>query len=432
MVNYFRPLYYLHGFLRRAYWSSDKLEDFQNRRLRSVIRNAYDNVPFFHNKFRELGIRADDIKNKSDLNKLPIIRKNEIRNNLDQMVSENYKIEDLKMLSTSGSTGAPFFLYISEAENDFRKAKHLRANMSCGQKLLDKWVTITAPHHFGESAGLQRKLGFFSPTPVSVFNDISSQISLIEDIGPDVLDGYSSSLLILANELEKRGIETIKPRLVFGGAELVDDHSRRVIENVFGAPFYDQYAIIEVERMSWQCPVGHDYHIDADALILQFVDENGEEVSPGERGEIVCTSLFNYAMPFIRYAVGDIGVSSDEICSCGRKLPLMRTVEGRKDSLIVLPNGRVLTPRSFTIAMNMFKYYRHIDQFRVIQQKQDYLEFLIVLKDVSVDEDVIEKELFAHLRSTFNLDQIRFEVKFVDGIPLDKSGKFMAVVSKIN
>lgn len=431
MINYARAFYYLHNLLKRAYWSSDKLENYQNKRLRSIITYAYDYVPFYHKKLRELEIKPTDIKTKGDLNKLPIIRKNEIRDNLKEMISTEYNLNDLKMLSTSGSTGAPFFLYISKAENEFRKAKHLRANISCGQKPLDRWVTITAPHHFGESTKLQRRLGFFAPTPLSVFTDSSTLISTIEKINPNIVDGYSSSLFILAKELQKSGIEAIRPRLVFGGAELIDDHSREFVEKIFDAPFYDQYASVELERMAWQCPVAQEYHIDADAIIMQFVDTNGEEVSSGERGEIICTSLFNYAMPFIRYAIGDVGMSSEELCTCGRAFPLMKTVEGRKDSILLLPNGRSLTPRAFTIAMNMFKFYKYIDQFRIVQKKPDLFVFNIALKYGSVEKDIVEKELISHLRSTFNLEHVNFEVKFVDSIPLDKSGKLMAVVSNL-
>jgi len=431
VINYVRAFYYLQCLLKRAYWSNEKLEDYQNKRLRNLVKYAYNYVPFYHNKLRELGLKPHDIKTKKDLNKLPIIQKSEIRENVRDMISVEFNIENLKMLSTSGSTGKPLFLYINNAENEFRKAKHLRANFGCGQKPRDRWITIIAPHHFSKSSNLQQIVRLFTPTAVSVFTDPSKQVSLIEKLNPDILDGYSSSLFVLAKELEKNGIDTIRPRSVIGGAELIDSYSREFIEKTFEAQFYDQYSSVELERMSWQCQVGKQYHIDADAIIMQFVDKNGEEVSSGERGEIVCTSLFNYAMPFIRYAIGDVGVPSDELCTCGRTLPLMKTVEGRKDSLIHLPNGRSLTPRTFTIAMNMFKFYMLIDQFRVIQKKLDLFEFSLVLKEGSIQRDVVEKEFITHIKKLLNLNQVRFDIKFVKSIPLDKNGKFMAVVSNI-
>lgn len=433
MTNYFRAFYYLNSMIKRAYWNQDRLAEYQNKRLRKIIKYAYDYVPYYHKKFRKLGIKPLDIKTKKDLNRLPIISKDEIRENLKEMISKEFNVNDLKMLSTSGSTGEPLLLYITGAENEFRKAKHLRANISCGQKLRDRWVVITAPHHFGEATKLQRMLGFYAPTPVSVFNDVSTQISTLERMKPDILDGYSSSLLILAKELRKREIGTIRPRFIIGGAELIDDYSRHFAEKVFGAPFYDQYSSVELERMAWQCPVHQEYHMDADAIIIQFVDKNGDEVSTGERGEIICTSLFNCAMPFIRYAIGDVGIPSDGLCTCGRTLPLMKVVEGRRDSLLLLPDGRILTPRTFTIAMNMFKFYTCIDQFRVIQKKPDLLEFYIKMKDNSPEESIMEVELIAHLDKMFKLDMndVKMEMKFVEDMPLDKSGKLMAVVSEL-
>jgi phenylacetate-CoA ligase len=433
VTNYFRAFHYLNSMIKRAYWNQDRLAEYQNKRLRKIIKYAYDYVPYYHKKFRKLGIKPLDIKTKKDLNRLPIISKDEIRENLKEMISKKFNVNDLKMLSTSGSTGEPLILYITGAESEFRKAKHLRANISCGQKLRDRWVVITAPHHFGEATKLQRMLGFYAPTPVSVFNDVSTQILTLERMKPDILDGYSSSLLILAKELKKREVGTIRPRFIIGGAELIDDYSRHFVEKVLGAPFYDQYSSVELERMAWQCPVHQEYHMDVDAIIIQFVDKNGDEVSTGERGEIICTSLFNYAMPFIRYAIGDVGIPSDGLCTCGRTLPLMKVVEGRRDSLLLLPDGRILTPRTFTIAMNMFKFYRYIDQFRVIQKKPDLFEFNLKMKDDGFEESIVEIELLAHLKTMFklNMNEVRFEIKFVEDIPLDRSGKLMAVVSEL-
>ena len=171
-------------------------------------------------------------------------------------------------------------------------------------------------------------LHFYSPKFVSVFWDVDRQLSAIGEFKPQVLDGYSSSLAMLAREVRKKGVSGINPRIIFGGAELVDPVSRKTIEEVFEAPFYDQYATIEFERMAWQCPERSGYHIDADSLIMEFLDAKGDEVSAGESGEIVCTSLFNYAMPLIRYKVGDFGVPSDEECPCGRMLPLLVGLRG--------------------------------------------------------------------------------------------------------
>ena len=433
MRNYLRVLYYLHGMMKRAYSDRGKLIEHQNRNLRRIVKYAYDYVPFYHQKLKEMGMKSSDIRTVKDLCKLPIIRKDEIRRNLSRIISKKFDMNNLHVLSTSGSTGQPLRVFISKKEDDYRKAKHLTANIFCGQKPRDRYVTITSPSHFGEVPRLLRVVGVFDRTFISVFEDINTQISTIEKIEPDVLAGYSSSLLLLAKEVKKRGIETIKPRFILGGAELIDDFSRRFIEEVFDAPFYDQYAIVELDRIAWQCPAKLQYHIDADSIIVQFLDETGEEVSAGEKGEIVCTSLFNYAMPFIRYSVGDIGIPSEDECPCGLTLPLMKVIEGRKDSLLTLPDGRLLSPRTFTIAMNMFKSIGDIDQFRVIQKETGLFTLHIKKKNEGIDETTMENELVKHIGKMLNVskEEVTFEVEFRDNIPFDKTGKFSAVVSEL-
>jgi phenylacetate-CoA ligase len=433
MTNYVRALWYLYSLQRHGLWSPEKLRNYQNKMVKRTIEYAYRHVPFYHDQLNKMGIAPSEIKAVQDLARLPVISKDEIRNNLQSMISQEYTPERLKMRSTSGSTGKPLFFYVSQDELEFRKAKHLRANISCGQKAFDHWATITAPHHFAESTGLQRVVGLYSPRPISVFDDVAKQVSLAEGIRPDILDGYSSALYLFARELERKPRNKIKPRFIIGGAELIDDSSREFIETTLCAPFYDQYSSVEMERMAWQCPCRQGYHIDADAMVIQIVDKRSEDVSLGESGEIICTSLFNKAMPFIRYAIGDIGVFSADRCDCGRPFPMMKVIEGRKDSLILLPDGRMIAPRTFTIAMNSFKFYSQIDQFRIVQEKRDLFRFVIKMKEPFVEEEKFRSELESHFRRMLGLvsSSVAFEFELVDSIPLDRSGKLMAVMSRV-
>ena len=434
IIDNLRAFYFLHKFNKSAYWSYKKLVDFQNKQLRHVVKYAYDNVDFYHKLLREKGIRPSDIRDRNDLNRLPIIRKNMIRDNPRAFLSKQFDPDKLRCLSTSGSTGNPMFIYVSPVEDMLRKARHLRANTSCGQKIRDRWVIITSPKHFGTSTRLQRIFGFYVPTPVLVFSSVEEQISTIENLNPDVLDGYSSSLLLLAKGVEAKGTDTIHPKFIIGGAELIDDASKRFIEDVFGVPFFDQYACVEFDRISWQCPEKVGYHMDSDSLILQFMDDEETEVARGEKGEIVCTSLFNYAMPLIRYAVGDIGKESDEECSCGRKLPLMKVLEGRSDSNLVFPDGRIVSPRAITVAINMFPGYKFFDQFRIIQKKIDYFQILMKLKDLGADKKSLSSDFVEYLTTTLNLksEKVIFDVDFVNEIPLISTGKFMIVSSELS
>ena len=432
MPNFLRILYHLAKAMKRAYWNRDKLRTYQEKRLRSVVEYAYNFVPFYHEKFRKAGVTPSDIKTLEDLAKLPIVRKDEmILENPRKLVSMEFDVNKLKIERTSGSTGLPFATYLCGMEDDWRKAIYMRANISCGQKPRDRWVVITSPHHFKDTTSIQRRLGIYAQTCVSIFSSVDEQIGLINEARPDVLDGYSGSLLLVAKEVDRRGLKTIRPRIIFGSADLVDVASRQFMEKVFEAPFYDQFGCAEVDRTAWQCPEKLGYHMDVDSVITQFVDDGGNEVSAGEKGEIVYTSLFNYAMPFIRYAVGDVGGPSDEKCPCGRTFPLMKIVEGRRDSLLLLPDGRLLSPMTVRIAIS--KFFEKIMQYRVVQKKPDLFEIHIKKIDQSVDEKVMETELVMHIERMLNIDprEIKFEVKFVEDIPLSRAGKLMAVVSEL-
>jgi len=397
------------------------------------VSYAYENVPLYRRKLSQAGLRPSDIKAVEDLKKLPMTTKDEIRRNLNEVLSKEYEVSRLQAHRTSGSTGEPLYFYISDVEDEYRKARHLRANAVCGQKLRDRYVTITHPLYFSQTTRLQRLMRFYAPIPVSVFDDVDRQISTIERLKPDIIDGYASSLLLLAKRVEEKGVKTVRPRFLISGADLIDKNSRKYVEKVFNVPFYDQYACAELERLAWQCEERAGYHIDADSLIMEFVDANGEESSHGETGEMVCTSLFNHAMPFIRYRVGDVGqVSEEDTCPCGRTFPLIKIMEGRKDALIILPDGRAMSSFAFIAAMYQLSFYSEIEQFRVIQKKDNLFNFLIRLKKDRVDQKSAERELIELFRRVLNVngDELTFEVDFVDSIPLDESGKFRIVISQ--
>jgi phenylacetate-CoA ligase len=434
MSNLPRILYCLARALQRLKWNEEKLREYQLRRLRQIINYAYTYVPFYHRKFKSAGVSPGEIRTLEDLARVPITKKDELRRQRQEsLVSQEFLKSSLRVVTTSGSTGKPFRICMTGAEDDWRKAIYMRANVCCGQRLRDKWIVIVGPNHFSNVTRLQRILRIYTRTCISVFEDVATQFSLVRSLKPNVLDGYSSSMLMLAREMEKSGHKDLNPRVVFGNAEVITDASQKYIEEVFQAPYYDQYGCAEFNRTAWQCPEKIGYHMDEDSVIAQFVDEDGHEVSSGKRGEIIYTSLFSFAMPFIRYQVGDLGVPSDEKCPCGRILPLMKMVEGRKDSLIVLPDGQTLSPRVFTVATSMYKHYGSIEQFRIIQKKVDLLEILIKPRGPRVDKKVMEAELVAHFNRTLGLERqaMRFDIKFVEDIPVGKSGKLMSVVSEV-
>ena len=438
MPNLVRIYYYLWKALRRVYWDGERLEKYENMQLRRVVRYAFENVRFYHEIFKASGVRPADIRTKSDLNKLPVIRKGDMRRySKEDIISREFSLESLKALGTGGSTGEPFQVYISGREDDWRKAIYLRANISCGQRPRDRWVAVDVEERRVDVSRLQRLVGIFERKIVPVTWNRDTQLKTIANLKPDVLDGFSGVLWLLAKEAELRGVNAIRPRMIFGSGDLIDRSSRSYMEKVFEAPYYDQFGCTEVDRTAWQCPEQIGYHIDMDSVIMQFVDEDGEEVAPGERGEIVYTSLFNYAMPFIRYGSMDIGVPMDDECPCGRKLPLMKVIEGRSNSFLTFPDGHVVTPMSFIEILKAFKLVDEIHQYRVVQKSKSLIEIYVKKTGDKVDEDKVRSWLIANLLDGLprvervDLSEVTFKVKFVDKLPLTGRGKLNVVFSNV-
>ena len=410
------------------------MKRFQDKRIRRLVRHAYGSVPFYNRVFKEAGLDPYSVKGVDDLSKLPIVKKDVFkRQSPSELVSKEYDMARLKKVRTSGSSGTPFQMYIDNVEDSWRKSIYMRANISCGQRAFDRWVVLTSPHHFHDTTGIQRKLGLFSQRCVSLWDPTEKKIEEIAAINPHILDGYSGSLVLLAKEMARQGVSVIKPRLMFGNAEAIDLEARRYIEKVFGAPYCDQYGSAEVDRASWQCLERQGYHMDVDSVITEFVDEGGEAVVDGESGEVVFTSLFNFAMPLLRYAIGDVGAPSDESCACGRTLPLMKVVEGRKDSFLALPGGRTVSPMIFNFAMSTFKYYADVDQYLIRQKKLDLFEVSLKMADGWVENDDVSREFQRHIKKfmDFAEGEIRFDVSVVDEIERSQTGKLLSVTSDL-
>lgn len=434
MVNIAKILYCLAAANGRLHWSKDQMEKYQGERLRAVVKNAYEYVPYYHQLFKEAGVDVDSIRQVADLAKLPVNKKSIFKSQPPQQtVSSQFDINKLKKVRTSGSTGTPFQTYINPSEDVWRKSIYMRANIRCGQRARDRWVVLTSPTHFGDTTGIQRKLGIYSQTCISLFESTDNKISQIEAARPDILDGYSGSLVMLAKEVKRRGLKTLNPHLMFGNAEYIDTESRKYLQDVFNAPYCDQFGCAEVDRTAWQCLERNGYHMDVDSVITEFLDKDGNPVSDGERGEVTYTSLFNYTMPIIRYAIGDIGVPSEETCSCGVTLPLMKIIEGRKDSFIKLPGDRVLSPMVFNFAVSRFKYYTDIEKFNIHQTKLDYFEVQLKLHGSSVDPNKLVSDLDSQLRTYLDIkgDEVHFNISIVDDIPLPKTGKLLSVTSDL-
>ncbi|MFC1963383.1 phenylacetate--CoA ligase family protein [Chloroflexota bacterium] len=241
---------------------------------------------------------------------------------------------------------------------------------------------------------------------------------------PKYLRGYPSALSVLAAYLQKEGMNTITPEAIFTTAEMLLPQHREMIEKQFGCRVFDNYGCYDGGPQAMECSQHSGYHISVEKAILEFVDEDKRQVPPGCSGEILTTDLYNYTMPFIRYAVGDKGTLSARQCPCGCGLPLMESIEGRITDLIVFGNGVILSGPALTLA---FKDCR-IKQYQVIQEAKDELLIKIIKAEGYSDEDT--QHFLGIIRAHIG-ENIDINVRFVNEISTTKSGKRRFIISNV-
>lgn len=421
-AHWFRIYHHL-KWLQRTQWKSPaELRELQEKRLRAIIFHAYYNIPFYHKKFKDAGITPNDIKTIEDLKKIPVTTKDEIKAHWREIINPKVDLNKARIVPTSGSTGVPLKVVYDQKADAFSRAVNLRSHIENGLRFYHKWVIIGDTRTAPPSTWFQ-KLGIFRIYYINLFDPVEAQIAALEQINPDIITGYPSQLKLIARKMIELGAD-LEPVTVFTTAEVLDDKTRKIIERGFNTDV-DLFGCIELNRTAWECKGHFGYHMDAEAVIFEFLDENGEEVSPGEEGEIYYTGLYNYAMPFIRYKVGDIGVPSDEKSPCGRGLPLMERVVGRKDDYIKLPDGTLISPIQFHLVV---KHISGIWEAKIIQEKIDRIKVLLV-PDTNFSDNTfrrLKQEIMKICKH-----QCEVEIKCVDSIPREKSGKIRMIESRI-
>ena len=423
-----RTLFYLYDLRRNLHLKPSELQRLQWKRFRALVKYAYENVPFYHRKFRSAGVKPDDVKGFDDLWKIPAITKFEIQAcDLKDMVAGNVDVGSLVKRSTSGSTGVPLNTLVDGRVEDFEAAVRMRALFENGLRVRDKMAVVADPRSFPKKRSVFQRFGVMKRKHISIFDYAEKQMMLLREFKPDVVKGYSSSLFILAEEFNDAAKE-IEPRLIFTSAELLDASSRKLVSSAFGAELFDFYACSEFSLLAWECREHCGYHVNADSVLMEFVDDNGGAVAFGERGNVVCTSLFNNVMPIIRYKLDDVAIPIDDKCSCGRTLPLLRLIEGRADDFLVATDGRLISPTVFF--PYPFDNMDGIKQFRMVQERKDKLRIELVPNEM-LSNDSLFFERAEHRIKQFFGENMNVEFQIVREIKRDPSGKLRKVILNI-
>jgi len=420
------------SWLQRTQWFSlSKLEEIQRKRLRFLLEHAFRHVPFYHKVFRAKGLRPSDIKSAKDLVKLPIVTKGDIRHNFHDFLSRDFQKYGPILNSTSGSTGEPFRYNIDRKTVGIANAATWRGWGYAGYKFGDKMAVLAGLSLVSSKENLLRIASKKVIKRMVKFPAINLRKEILEDYAkrmiqfkPKFIRGYPSSIYFFADFLKEEGIDLICPRAVLTTAEMLLPYQRKLIEGVFQCDVFDGYGAFDGGTAALECEEHRGYHMAVEKVVMEFVDEDGNSVAEGEKGRIIATDLFNYAMPFIRYDTGDMGVYSNGECSCGRKLPVMKKILGRTTDILRFKTGAVLSGPSLTLILKDFD----ITQYQLVQKKHDLLLVRLIRGKSYVDGDT--KRLRKILENAIGKGvEIRFA--FVDSIPTTRSGKWKFIVSHV-
>ncbi|XXF78659.1 hypothetical protein P2318_02570 [Myxococcaceae bacterium GXIMD 01537] len=328
------------------------LKELVSRRLRAIATHAARKVPFYREHFARAGVQPESLRSVEDFARLPLLTKDLLKANSDRMLAEDAPPrEQLLERSSSGSSGAPVRLFFDPLKELPRRVQELRLLTSHGYRLWQTQLVFDHPGHLAPKPFLPQRLGLWRRMMFPSWLGVDEALKLVNAERPHVLHGVLSSLRMVALAVKASGGLGYKPSLLVSKGELLDAATRSLIETSLGAPLVDYYATEETGIIAWQCPSGAGYHIDQDFVHVETLTPDGEPTKPGEVGEICLTNLYMRAMPFIRYRVGDLGALSPEPCPCGRGLPLLKNLHGRRVDLILTPEGEIHHPFALMVIM---------------------------------------------------------------------------------
>jgi phenylacetate-CoA ligase len=404
--------------------------EFRDDCVRRLVAHAYRSVPYYRTLFRESGISPQDIVTAEDLRYIPISTRKTLQGlPVEAVVAEGVRPENLICKRSGGSSGAPLSIRTTWFENRLRRWYRVREKRYFGTRPFDRIGRVGSPEDAGKPSvrkRLRRQLRLYSVHTVSVYLQPDEILVDLGALRPDVIQGYPGAIARVCASMNDSDREKIRPRFVLTGAEVLTPLARRQISEGFGAPVYDRYGSQETGVIAWECRETGLYHISDDSVVVEVL-RDGRPAAPGERGEVVVTSLHAYAMPFIRYRLGDVVTRGEDRCSCGQPFSTLSAIQGRVLDYFPLPDGRLLHP--YIVNRRCFKWTPWIRDCQLRQERENLVRACLVPVRHPSDEELNQlEECMAAVLGT----GVEVRIELSDEIPLEFNGKFRPYRSMVS
>ena len=367
----------------------------------------------------------------ADLQRLPVMGKQDIRNNIERLKADN--ATHLARFNTGGSSGEPLVFYLGRQRISHDVAAKRRATRWWGVDIGDPEIVLWgSPIELGAQDHLRIlrdrlfRTQLLSAFDMSVAN-MERFLAEIKTTRPAMLFGYPSSLALLAQHAELNGLamDGLGIRVAFVTSERLYAEQRAAIERVFGCPVANGYGARDAGFIAHECPSG-SLHISAEDIVLEVLRADGQPAAPGEDGELVVTHTATAEFPFVRYRTGDVGVLSAEPCACGRGLPVIAEVQGRSTDFVVAADGTVMHGLALIYVLRDLE---SVGEFRIIQETLALTR--IELVPGPGWSDAVANTVQQQFRRRLG-EEVNVEIQVMQDIPAEDSGKRRYVRSYVS
>jgi phenylacetate-CoA ligase len=427
-------LRWLREFERTQFLSTDELAALRLMRLQALLTHAYEHCPFYRERMDGAGVHPHDVRKLEDLAALPPLEKSDLQAEGERMVSANWPGADLLPNQTGGSTGTPVRFFLSNDRRRSRAAGNIRHNRWAGWDVGDRVAVLwgasrDAPRR--DWRARLRRLLLRQPLWLDTAHVTEERMEQFHDellhYRPRVIQAYARSAVLFARFLEERGLRPWRPHSIVTSAEVLEPEERALVERVFGCPVFNRYGCREVSVIASECQSHQGMHVMAEGLHVEIVCGD-RPAKPGEMGSILVTDLLNFAMPLIRYRIGDMGSWEEGDCSCGRKLPRLHQVHGRVTDFLVGADGRLVS--GVFLATYVVAHRPSLGQVQIQQDRPGEVVYRVRPgREFSAVEDVGYLE---ETSRTYLGEAIRVGWEIVEDLPSEPSGKFLFSRSKVS
>lgn len=405
--------------------------DYQRRKLYQIVKFAIENVPYY----RDLQIA--EISEETifeDIKRFPVLTKDIIRREGERMLPE-CEIKDWTYWNQSGgTTGEPLKFMHSGAFFDAGQGVALALDQWAGREIGDKQIRLWGSERdivSGKKDWMNKIYRWarnekFLNTFMMDDDKMESYLKEMDSYKPSMILAYVQSLRELALYAERNGRKLYSPKGIMTSAGTLTKEAAEYFAKKFQCPVINRYGSREAGPIACSCEKNEGLHINMLSNYVEVLDDQDKNCEYGQAGRIILTLLGEYAMPLIRYDIGDSGVLTDRKCSCGRGLQLLDCVHGRRIDIFKTMDGRKVYGDYFT---HLLYVVPQVKQFQIIQDKIEHVTVKLVLNESNCNRDFID-ELIMNIKKVLG-EEVQVDIEEVDEIPPQKSGKRAYTISYV-